>query len=48
MDLWQQRMDEDGEPEGEPEPVTTGLVIRSATFSPDEANLAYSRFRIAA
>jgi len=45
MDLWQQNMDEDGKPEGEPERVTTGLVIRSTAFSRDGTKLAYSRFK---
>ena len=42
MDLWQQRINQDGKPEGEPEALTTGLVIRSAFFSPDGNKLAYS------
>ncbi len=45
MDLWQQRIGEDGKPEGEAEPVTVGLGIRSAVFSSDSAKLAYSRGR---
>lgn len=45
MDLWQQRIGENGKPEGEPRPLTTGLVIRSAVFSPDGSRLAYSRGR---
>ena len=45
MDLWQQRIGEDGKPEGEAEPVTTGLGIRSAVFSSDGAKLAYSQGR---
>jgi len=43
MDLWQQRIGEDGDPRGEPEPVTTGLGIRAAAFAPDGTKLAYSR-----
>jgi TolB protein len=45
MDLWQQRMGEDGMPRGAAEPVTTGLQIRTAVFSPDGRKLAYSRGR---
>jgi Tol biopolymer transport system component len=45
MDLWRQRMDEDGKPRGEAEPVTTGLEIRTAAFSPEGGRLAYSRGR---
>jgi Tol biopolymer transport system component/tRNA A-37 threonylcarbamoyl transferase component Bud32 len=45
MDLWRQRMSEDGRPEGEPKPVTTGLAIRSAVFSSDGAKVAYSQGR---
>ncbi len=48
MDLWQQNMDEDGKPAGEPERVTTGLVIRSTAFSRAGSKLAYSRFRLVA
>jgi Tol biopolymer transport system component len=43
MDLWSQRVAEDGGPAGEPLAVTQGLGIRSAAFSPDGARLAYSR-----
>ena len=43
MDLWQQRIHENGTPQGEPEPVTTGVGIRTAAFSPDGTKLAYSR-----
>jgi Tol biopolymer transport system component len=45
MDLWRQRLGEDGKPRGEAEPVTTGLQIRTAAFSPDGTKLAYSRGR---
>jgi Tol biopolymer transport system component len=45
MDLWRQRMGEDGKPRGKAEPVTTGLEIRTAAFSPDGTKLAYSRGR---
>jgi Tol biopolymer transport system component len=43
MDLWQQRIREDGMPEGEPEPLTTGVGMRRAVFTPDGSKLAYSR-----
>jgi Tol biopolymer transport system component len=43
MDLWQQRIRRDGRPEGEPDPVTPGLEIRTARFSPDGSRLAYTR-----
>ena len=42
MDLWQQAVAEDGTPMGDPIAVTTGLGIRSAAFSPDGSELAYS------
>jgi len=45
MDLWRQRIGEDGKPRGEAEPVTTGLEIRTAAFSPHGTRLAYSRGR---
>jgi len=45
MDLWQQSMGRDGMPEGEPQPVTSGLVIRRAELSPDGTKLAYSKGR---
>jgi Tol biopolymer transport system component/predicted Ser/Thr protein kinase len=45
MDLWQQRMDEDGMPVGEPGQITAGLLIRDAVFSADGSKLAYSRHR---
>jgi Tol biopolymer transport system component len=45
MDLWGQPMGKDGKPLGAPQPVSTGLVIRSAAFSPDGMRLAYSRGR---
>jgi TolB protein len=46
MDLWQQRIGGDGKPKGEAVPITTGLGMRSAAFSPDGARLAYSRGRL--
>jgi TolB protein len=45
MDLWQQPMGRDRKPEGQAEPVTTGLGIRSAALSPNGTKLAYSRGR---
>jgi TolB protein len=45
MDLWQRRIGKNGETEGEPEPLTTGIGMRSAVFSPDGTKLAYSRGR---
>jgi Tol biopolymer transport system component len=45
MDLWQQRLDSDGMPQGEPEPMTTGVNLRSFAFSPDGEKLAYSQGR---
>ena len=45
MDLWRHRVSADRKPEGEPEPLTTGLSIRRAAFSPDGSKLAYSRGR---
>ena len=43
MDLWRQRVTSDGTGEGDPEPVTSGIGMRRATFSPDGSRLAYSR-----
>lgn len=45
MDLWQQRMADDGTPEGTPQPLTTGIGITQAAFSPDGAKLIYSKGR---
>jgi TolB protein len=45
MDLWSQRMGPDAEPEDSPQPVTVGIGIRHAVFSPDGTKLAYSRGR---
>ena len=45
MDLWQHSIGSDGVPEGDPLPVTLGIEMRDATFSPDGAKLAYSRGR---
>lgn len=41
MDLWQQRLADDGAPVGELEAVTSGLEIRRAAFSPSGDRLAY-------
>jgi len=45
MDLWQQKVAEDGSPEGSPRPATSGLVLRRASLSPDGTKLAYSKGR---
>ncbi|MBI4553534.1 MAG: serine/threonine-protein kinase [Candidatus Latescibacteria bacterium] len=45
MDLWQQRIGNDGKPVGQPQSVTTGIGIRSAIFSRDGTKLAYSKGR---
>ena len=42
MDLWQQRIGEEG-PVGAPEPLTVGVGMRRAAFSPDGTKLAYSK-----
>ena len=44
MDLWQQRIGEE-RPVGAPEPLTVGVGMRRAAFSPDGTKLAYSRGR---
>ncbi len=44
-DLWQQRLDASGAPEGVPRPVTAGVGIRNATFSRDGRKVAYSKGR---
>ena len=46
MDLWQQRIDDDGAPDGIAERITTGVQMRSAFFSRDGTKLAYSRGRL--
>ena len=43
MDLWQQRISDDGQPEGDARPLTTGVGIDAAVFSPDGTKLAYSK-----
>jgi Tol biopolymer transport system component len=45
MDLWRLPIADDGSAAGEPEPLTTGIGIRQAMFSPDGKKLAYSRGR---
>ena len=45
MELWQQSMGKDGEPDGEPEALTAGMEIRSAALSSDGGRLAYSKGR---
>ena len=45
MDLWQQRIGDEG-PVGAPEPLTVGVGIRRAAFSPDGTKLAYSKGRL--
>ena len=45
MDLWQMALNEEGRPEGDAVPVTTGLGLRSAVFSPGGTKLAYSKGR---
>ena len=46
MDLWRQRLASDGEPEDAAQPLTVGVGMRSATFSPDGSKLAYSKGRL--
>ncbi|GMR23234.1 MAG: hypothetical protein BMS9Abin37_1644 [Acidobacteriota bacterium] len=46
MELWQQQIGEIGAPVGEPVPITAGLGIRTAAFSPDGTKLAYSQGRL--
>jgi Tol biopolymer transport system component len=43
MDLWQQRIAEDGRPVGAPAVLTPGLGLTSAAFSRDGTQLAYGR-----
>ena len=45
MDLWLQRMGPDAESKDRPQPVTVGIGMRHAVFSPDGTKLAYSRGR---
>ncbi|MCH8872648.1 PD40 domain-containing protein [candidate division KSB1 bacterium] len=46
--MWQVALDDEGKPDGQPVPLTTGLGIRSAVFSPDGKKLAYSKGRTVA
>jgi Tol biopolymer transport system component len=45
MDLWRQRIDTEGKPEGLPEALTVGIGMQRASLSPDGTRLAYSRGR---
>ncbi len=45
MDLWRQEIG-DGTVMREPEPITTGVGMRTALFSPDGTKLAYARGRL--
>lgn len=45
MDLWQMPMGRDFKPSGSAEPITTGIGMQQAVFSPDGTKLAYSRGR---
>ena len=45
MDLWMPRMGPDAEPMDSPQPVTVGIGMRHAIFSPDGTKLAYSQGR---
>jgi Tol biopolymer transport system component len=47
MDLWRQGM-RGGQPVGAPLPMTTGVGVSSAAFSPDGKKLAYSKGRVMA
>ena len=42
-DLWMQVLNEDATPKGDPEAVTTGLGIQSASFLADGTRVAYSK-----
>ena len=44
-DVWQQSLAAKGAPDGSPKPVTTGIGLRQALFSPDGTRLAYSQGR---
>ncbi len=43
MDLWQQRVAEDGSPVEAPKRLTTGIGVRQSSFSRDGTMLAYAR-----
>jgi Tol biopolymer transport system component len=45
MDLWRQAFTSGDAPIGEPQQVTTGVGLRSASLSPDGQRVAYSRGR---
>ena len=45
MDLWRSVVDGEGNPQGEPQTVTTGIEMRTAVFTSDGTKLAYSRGR---
>jgi Tol biopolymer transport system component len=45
MDLWQLPLGGDGAPAGPPRPVTVGVGMQRAAFSPDGERLAYSKGR---
>jgi serine/threonine protein kinase len=45
MDLWQQPIATDGQPEGEPAAVTVGIGMQQAVFAADGRKLAYSKGR---
>jgi Tol biopolymer transport system component/serine/threonine protein kinase len=45
MDLWQQRIPEDGRPEGKAVAITVGIGMQQAAFTPDGRKLAYSKGR---
>jgi Tol biopolymer transport system component len=44
-DLWRQRLDGRGDPQGDPQRVTAGVEIQHASFSADGSRLAYSKGR---
>jgi Tol biopolymer transport system component len=43
MDLWQQQISKDGRPEGEAVPITVGIGMQRAAFTPDGRKLTYSK-----
>jgi len=45
MDLWRQELSPEGEAMGSPQPITSGVVMQRASFSPDGTRLSYSRGR---
>ena len=44
-DLWRLDLDDTGVPKGPPEPVTSGVGLQEAVFSPDGRKLAYMKGR---